>query len=194
MGNRPAEEEEFSDHPIDQLYGTDAAILGASGSTSSTMFDSKLKELGNLAGGGVAHTLPLTYAFFNVPVAGTLRDSKLQLTLGLSVMDFDEEVVKAHARYLILDLLAPAPYSKVIEFSLPYKNAEFILGRAVENKPIELTMEQQVRRENGNMITYKHEYEHRGHATEAFEDGHTLQTQTLANYDLTFKACSSPCH
>jgi hypothetical protein len=124
-------------------------------------------------------------------VEGTLRGSKLQLHLEPAILDFDPAFVKAHARYLILDLMMPAPYSKVIEFALPYKNAEFILGRAMENKPIELTLQQQ---EHGEMVTFKHEFEHKGQATEAFEDGHTLQTQTLANYDLTFKACSSPCH
>ncbi len=69
---------------------------------------------------------------FKVPVQGTLTGDQLTLTLLDAEIDYDEFAV---VRYLIVSPLAIVPVFQ--KFTLPYKDAHFILSRALGDGPVQ---------------------------------------------------------
>ncbi|MGH9159459.1 MAG: hypothetical protein ACRD2X_05680 [Vicinamibacteraceae bacterium] len=112
---------------------------------------------------------------FDLPVKAELRDSEIVLEIEpASRTDYGEPV--AHVRYVIVSPLAgglPAQTS----FDLPYKNAHFILTRALENKPLKLPI-----RKQGKQLVV---------ATELKASRGSGQAQ--GSYAARIKACNPSC-
>jgi hypothetical protein len=89
--------------------------------------------------GGVITQLVMTPAFFRVPVRAELRgrDKKIRLELQKAVVDIDDLRVKVV--HIILPVLSLWP--DVVDYSLPYKGAQFITSRAMNDVTAEFDVE-----------------------------------------------------
>jgi hypothetical protein len=74
-------------------------------------------------------------ASFDVPVRGTLTGSQMTITLLDATTDYNES---AFVHYLIVSPLAIVPVFQ--QFTLPYKDAHFILSRALGDGPAQITV------------------------------------------------------
>jgi hypothetical protein len=118
----------------------------------------------------------LTPGFFKVPIEGTLTEEYIELRLREAVVDFKDE--KAKVTYFIvspLTLMLPV----WTRFELPYKDARFILGRAMDDAPARFDI---VTDRRAKTMTLFREF------NRTRESGPTKVT-----YFLTVKACNPGC-
>ena len=114
-------------------------------------------------------------AAFDIPVKAELSDDEIVLTIEPQARkDYGEPTVSI--RYVVISPLAgglPAQTS----FTLPYKNAHFILTRALEDKPLKLPLRQEGRR----MVVA------------ADRSASSGRAGSRGNYSLNLKACNPAC-
>jgi hypothetical protein len=114
-------------------------------------------------------------AGFDLPVKAELTDSEIVLEMEpASRTDYGEPA--AHVRYVIVSPLAGG-FPAQTSFDLPYKNAHFILTRALDKKPLRLAI-----RKQGKQLVV---------ATELKASGGTGQAQGI--YAARIKACNPSC-
>jgi hypothetical protein len=129
---------------------------------------------------------------FKIPVEGEFdKEGNIVLRIEPAKIDFDPVLVRGYAKY-VLFLPGPMPVPQLLETALPYKNAHFILERAVGDQsgeaclrvPFKLTAS-----ENGNARIFSGTFtsSHGGPTGEPGMEGH-------ADYKMIVRACSPKCN
>jgi hypothetical protein len=121
-------------------------------------------------------------ADFKIPVTGTMEKSSIRLTLGQAVHDFEEDVMKMRAKYLIFSMMTLAPIFQEIDFP-PYKNARFILMRVFEGEQVEFPI-----KTGGNSMEISKAFAPPPHGGAVGN-----RSQATATYELNVKACNPGC-
>lgn len=124
--------------------------------------------------GGLITRYILTPAFFRVPVRGDLRGDTVRIQLQPAALDFDDRRVK------VVQVLLPvlSLWPTVNDYALPYKGAHFILTRAMNDGPAELTVKR-----TGKSMTIERNFK---------RERKTAENKGL--YELKIKACNPACN
>jgi hypothetical protein len=121
-------------------------------------------------------------ADFNIPVKGTLDKNSIIITLQPSEHDFEEDVMKMRAKYLVVSPLALVPVFQEIDFP-PYKDAHFMLMRAFEGERVEFPITIKP-----NSMQIAKDFAPKPHGGPV-----GTQSSATATYKLSVKACNPGC-
>lgn len=123
--------------------------------------------------GGVMVRAGFTPNFFRVPVHGDLRGDTLRLEVMPAAVDFDD------ARTKVLVLMLPVLSMRITlqDYALPFKGAQFLMLRAMDDGPAEFTVQR-----SGTTMTIARQFERRKPGDEA-----------TGVYNLSVKACNPSC-
>ena len=118
----------------------------------------------------------LVPAFFKVPIKGSMTDARLEIDLKDAVVDFSDQ--KTYVTYLISSPLM-GMFLAWTKFELPYKDARFILGRAMDDQPAEFPI---VTDRAAHTMTISRQFDRVRRAD-----------RTRGRYVLAVKACNPGC-
>jgi hypothetical protein len=121
-------------------------------------------------------------ADFKIPVKGTMEKNSMTLTLEPAVHDFEEDVMRMRAKYLITSPMALVPVFQEIDFP-PYKNARFILVRSFAGEQVHFPV----------TIKAKSMEISKTFSPPPHGGGVGTRSQAFANYKLTVRACNPGC-
>lgn len=123
--------------------------------------------------GGVMVRAGFTPNFFRVPVRGDLRGDTLRLEVLPAAVDFDD------ARTKVLVLMLPVLSMRITlqDYALPFKGAQFMMLRAMNDGPAEFTVQR-----SGTTMTITRQFERRKQGDD-----------TTGVYNLSIKACNPSC-
>ena len=121
-------------------------------------------------------------ADFVIPVKGTLDKNSIIFELQPSEHDFEEDVMKMRAKYLVVSPLALVPVFQEIDFP-PYKDAHFMLMRAFEGERVEFLL-----KVYPNSMEISKDFAPKPHGGPV-----GTQSSATATYKLSVKACNPGC-
>ena len=121
-------------------------------------------------------------ADFVIPVKGTLDKNSVIFELQPSEHDFEEDVMKMRAKYLIVSPMALVPVFQEIDFP-PYKDAHFMLMRAFEGERVEFPI-----KVNPNSMEISRNFAPKPHGGPV-----GTQSSATATYKLSVRACNPGC-
>ncbi|MGO4723802.1 MULTISPECIES: hypothetical protein [unclassified Inquilinus] len=123
--------------------------------------------------GGVMVRAGFTPNFFRVPVRGDLRGDTLRLEVQPAAVDFDD------ARTKVLVLMLPVLSMRITlqDYALPFKGAQFLMLRAMNDGPAEFTVQR-----SGTTMTIDRRFDRRKPGDDA-----------TGVYGLSIKACNPSC-
>ncbi len=121
-------------------------------------------------------------ADFRIPVKGTIEKNSVVLTLEPATHDFEEDVMKMRAKYLIFSMMTLAPNFQEIDFP-PYKNARFMLMRAFEGERVEFPL-----KINPNSMEISKAFAPPPHGGPI-----GTRSRATATYTLNVRACNPGC-
>ncbi|WP_342241461.1 hypothetical protein [Inquilinus sp. OTU3971] len=123
--------------------------------------------------GGPLVRAGFTPNFFRVPVHGDLRGNTLRIEVLPAAVDFDD------ARTKVLVLMLPVLSMRITlqDYALPFKGAQFLMLRAMNDGPAEFTVQR-----SGTTMTIARQFERRKPGDEA-----------TGVYNLSVKACNPSC-
>ena len=121
-------------------------------------------------------------ADFVIPVKGTLDKNSIIFELQPSEHDFEEDVMKMRAKYLVVSPMALVPVFQEIDFP-PYKDAHFMLMRAFEGERVEFPI-----KINPNSMQISKDFAPKPHGGPV-----GTQSSATATYKLSVKACNPGC-
>jgi hypothetical protein len=140
--------------------------------------------------------LGFNFAYFNVPFTAQGDHGNFKLSFQASAIDFDPVIVRALVRYLVIPMYEPLPIPQLIIFALPYRNAQFILMRALGARSSDVSNENHFELERSYGIDEEYitgSFQPAPITGTVQEDtdqpGVTVLVQTNASYTLTFAAC-----
>jgi len=121
-------------------------------------------------------------ADFVIPVKGTLDKNSIIFELQPSEHDFEEDVMKMRAKYLVVSPMALVPVFQEIDFP-PYKDAHFMLMRAFEGERVEFPI-----KINPNSMEISRNFAPKPHGGPV-----GTQSTATATYKLSVRACNPGC-
>jgi len=121
-------------------------------------------------------------ADFSIPVKGTIDTNSIIITLQPSEHDFEEDVMKMRAKYLVVSPLALVPVFQEIDFP-PYKDAHFMLMRAFEGERVEFPL-----KINPKSMEISRDFAPKPHGGPV-----GTQSSATATYKLSVRACNPGC-
>lgn len=121
-------------------------------------------------------------ADFKIPVKGTMENGSIKLTLEPAIHDFEEDVMRMRAKYLLFSPMALAPVFQEVDFP-PHKDARFILMRAFEGEQVELPV-----KINGTSMEVSKNFSPPPHGGAV-----GTRSNAQATYKLNVRACNPGC-
>jgi hypothetical protein len=164
------------------VHKVSAAVLPGSSSPVKLGFGANSLEATSSADFPRHATDTFGPADFVIPVKGTVDKNSIIFELQPSEHDFEEDVMKMRAKYLVVSPMALVPVFQEIDFP-PYKDAHFMLMRAFEGERVEFPL-----KINPNSMEISKNFAPKPH-------GGPLGTQSsaTATYKLSVKACNPGC-
>jgi len=164
------------------VHKVSAAVLPGGSSPVKLGFGANSQEATSSADFPRQGTNTFGPADFDIPVKGTLDKNSIIIELQPSEHDFEEDVMKMRAKYLVVSPLALVPVFQEIDFP-PYKDAHFMLMRAFEGERVEFPIKL-----NPNSMEISKNFAPKPH-------GGPIGTQSsaTATYKLSVRACNPGC-
>lgn len=164
------------------VHKVSAAVLPGGSSPAKLGFGANSMEATSSADFPKHNTDTFGPADFVIPVKGTLDKTSIIFELQPSEHDFEEDVMKMRAKYLVVSPMALVPVFQEIDFP-PYKDAHFMLMRAFEGERVEFRIQI-----NPNSMEISKSFAPKPHGGPV-----GTQSTATATYKLTVRACNPGC-